>query len=36
MEKIKNYPLDCGCVLWFYLDKEERFVERMPCEYHHD
>ena len=35
MRKIKNYPLSCGCVLWFCIDGDERIVERQPCSEKH-
>jgi len=28
---IKKYLLGCDCVLWFYMDDNERFVERVRC-----
>lgn len=30
---IKNYSLDCGCELWFYVG-DERFCERNWCYWH--
>jgi len=33
--KIKNYPLECGCMIWYCIDGEERFVERQSCSLAH-
>ena len=34
---LRNYPMECGCVIWLFLDRitGERISDKTPCSEEH-